>query len=164
MAWTRTKTTRGDPRPFTIEERALIKGGQASFQFFLMYVYPRSFAGKKFRMADALHHEFSLGQIHFVWAKMVEENSRVCVLAPRAHLKSTVLNHGFAFWKLFRANQDVDGIVMSFKDTLAQEHTSKLKKAIMANDLCRFWVDNKTTAESVVDFTCGFGDGNPPHE
>jgi len=145
------------PTPFSKKDMAVITAAQASFQFFLAYVYPRSFDGKKFRMADKQYHEFSLGKAHFVWAKIVEENPRVCILAPRAHLKSTIINHAFSFWKLFRANQNVDGIVMSYKDTLAQEHVIKIKEAIVNNPYCRFWVDNKPRAESVVDFKISFG-------
>lgn len=147
------------PQPFTAEELAVIRGAQASFQFFLMHVFPRSFDGKRFRMADRKYHSFELGEIHYIWAKIAQENPRVCILAPRAHLKSTILNHAFSFWKLFRANQNVDGIVMSFKDTLAQEHTTKIKEFILANPYCRMWVDRKKSAESVVDFDCTFGEG-----
>ena len=147
------------PEPFTAEELAIIRGAQASFAFFLMHVFPKSFEGKRFRMADRKYHGFELGEIHYIWARIAQENSRVCVLAPRAHLKSTVLNHAFSFWKLFRANQDIDGIVMSYKDTLAQEHTTKIKEFIKANSYCRFWEDRKKSAESVVDFDCSFGEG-----
>lgn len=147
------------PQPFSSEELATIRGAQASFQFFLMHVFPKSFSGKKFRLADRRYHEFELGEIHYIWAKIAQENARVCILAPRAHLKSTILNHAFSFWKLFRANQDVDGIVMSFKDTLAQEHTTKIKGFIKTNPYCRMWVDLKKSAESVVDFSCTFGEG-----
>lgn len=148
-----------EPEPFNAEELAIIRGAQASFQFFLMHVFPQSFIGKRFRLADRAYHPFELGEIHYVWAHIAQTNARVCILAPRAHLKSTILNHAFSFWKLFRASQNIDGIVMSFKDTLAQEHTTKIKEFIVANPYCRMWKDKKKSAESVVDFDCTFGEG-----
>lgn len=148
------------PEPFTAEELAIIRGAQASFQFFLVHVFPQSFSGRRFRMADGKYHPFELGEIHYIWAHIAQNNPRVCILAPRAHLKSTILNHAFSFWKLFRSSQNIDGIVMSFKDTLAQEHTTKIKEFIVANPYCRMWHDRKKSAESVVDFDCTFGDGN----
>lgn len=159
--WTRKRTSKGPPpEPFSLEEQAIVQAAQASFQFFLQQVYPCSFEGRTWRMADKQMHPFSLGYTHYVWAKMVEEHPRVCILAPRAHLKSTVLNHAFAFWKLFSANQNVDGIVMSYKDQLAAEHTTKLKECIQNNRFCRMWVDRKPMAESVVDFDITFGLGH----
>jgi hypothetical protein len=155
----RTSQPQAPVEPFSAEELATIRAAQASFPFFLMHVFPKSFAGRKFRLADRKYHQFELGAIHYTWAMIAQEHPRVCILAPRGHLKSTVLNHAFSFWKLFRAWQDVDGIVMSFKDTLAQEHTTKIKKFISANPYCRMWTDNKKAAESVVDFDCTFGDG-----
>src|ERR1035437_390749 len=157
MAW--TKKTNEAPEPFSEEEIAIIEAAQASFQFFLMYVFPMSFEGQKFPMADGQKHPFSLGFVHYQWAKIVEDPPRVCILAPRAHLKSTVMNHALSFWKMFSAGRDIDIIVMSYKDKLAAEHTGKIKKFILDNKLCRFWHDNKAAAESIVDFQISFNDG-----
>ncbi len=158
--WTRKRTSKeAPPEPFTRHELAVIMAAQSSFQVFLQQVYPLSFEGKKFRMADKKYHPFSLGAAHYVWARLVEEHPRVCILAPRAHLKSTVLNHAFAFWKLFSAKENVDGVIMSYKDSLAQEHTTKLKEVIQNNRYCRFWIDRKPMAESVVDYDISFGQG-----
>jgi hypothetical protein len=155
-----TTRARGPIEPFTVRERAVIRAGQASFQFFLMHIYPLSFEKRMWKMADGQKHAFSLGYIHYLWAKIVEENPRACVLAPRMHLKSTVLNHAFIFWKLFGANEDHDAIVISYKDELASDHVEKIKKAIDANAFCRFWKDNKPLAESIVDYDISFDDGH----
>lgn len=159
-----TRTINGEePEPFTEEEWAKIRLAQASFQFFLTYIYPESFGDEKFEDEDGKMVPFRLGRLHYVWASMVEQHSRVCILAPRAHLKSTVLNRGFAFWKLFQARAFCDGVVVSFNDPLAKEHTTKLKEAIDNNPYCRFWKDHSPTAKSVVDYTVGFGDGETWH-
>jgi hypothetical protein len=157
---TRSSSTTRTSEPFTPREWAVIRAAQASFPFFLMNVFSESFAGRKFRMADGRMHEFSLGRVHYVWADIAQRHPRVCILAPRAHLKSTVLNHAFSFWKLFRAAEDVDGLVISFKEQLAAEHVEKIKSLIDANPYCRFWRDRKPLAESVLDYEVSFGDGH----
>lgn len=151
-----------DPRPFTAEERAKIRLAQRSFAFFLHYIYPESFGGQlfPFGVRDELK-PFTLSRIHFVWASIVEQHTRVCILAPRAHLKSTVVNHAFLMWRMFAFGArghggKYDAIVMSYNDPLASKHTSDLKECIRENPYCRFWVDRNPMAKSIVDFDCRF--------
>lgn len=145
--------------PFTAKELAIIELAKKNFSFFLQQVYSLSFEGQYFEMADGEQHPFSLGTIHYVWAQMVELNPRICILAPRMHLKSTIMNHAFSFWQLFKASgKKKEGIVVSYNEDLAREHTGKIKEYIRFNPFCRYWIDNKPTSESVVDFQVRFND------
>jgi hypothetical protein len=158
---TRAADAAQDLRPFSATELAKIRLAQASFQFFLMYIYPESFRGELFPIGpkDELR-EFALSKIHYVWASIVERHQRVCILAPRAHLKSTVINHAFLFWRMFSfglSGGTYDAVEISYNDTLARKHTELLKDAIRRNPYCRFWIDNNPAAKSVVDYTVRFG-------
>jgi len=146
-------------RPFSPEERQVIKRAQKDLLFFLEQVFSRSFDGETFRMADGKKHPFALGQLHRNWARLVQKHNRLCVMAPRMHLKSTILNHAFAFWQLFKADGNVDGIIFSFTDQLAREHVALLKRLIVANPFCRAWVDRKPRSEGMISFVVDFGQG-----
>jgi len=143
--------------PFTPEEQAIIHVARLSYWHFLTMVYPRSFDDQTYYMADRTWQPFKLYSIHHEWATMVENNLRVCIIAPRSHLKSTAVGRAFAFWQLFRGaygeEQDVDGVYFSYKDNLAREHTEAIKRYIQKNPFTRHWIDNKPTSESLVDFT-----------
>lgn len=91
--------TRIDPyvEPFTDAERAVVLRAQLSFSCFLEDVFARSYDGLSFRMSDRRQLPFSLGDVHHSWALLAQTYNRVCVLAPRMHLKSTILNHAFVF-------------------------------------------------------------------
>lgn len=146
--------------PFTREELKQIDFARASFWYFLSVIYPRSFDDETFFMADEKWHPFRLYALHEEWADYVEHNVRICIIAPRAHLKSTVVGRGFSFWQIFRGayglDADVDGVYFSYKDNLAREHTEAVKKFIERNPYTRYWVDNKPTSDSMVDFTVTF--------
>lgn len=154
--------TKSDPiEPFTVREKVIIQAAKESFAFFIQQVFPKSFEGDLFEMADyeetGEKHPFSLGEIHYYWAKIVQENPRVCILAPRMHLKSTILNHAFCMWQMFKATgRRKQGIVVSYNDDLARNHTKTIKELIRLNPFTRFWVDNKPTSESVVDYDVKF--------
>jgi len=40
-------------------------------------------------------------------------------MAPRLHLKSTVLGHGYLFWRFFREGGDVDALYIAYKRPLS---------------------------------------------
>lgn len=147
--------------PLTEEEWAVVQGQTKSFWHFLTRMYPMSFAEEKYRMSDGRWHRFHLGSLHRYWAGAAQQYARLTVLAPRGHLKSTVLGRGFSFWMGARKQEDVDGVYFSYKDNLARDHTKALKNYIKDNPYCRYWVDNKPTSDSLIDFTCSWG---PPLE
>lgn len=146
--------------PFTDEEKSHIRLAMESYSYFLENIYPASFPEETYFMADRTWQPFQIYDLHRTWSAFIGYNVRVCIIAPRSHLKSTVVGRGFSFWQLFRGAQgnmtDVDGVYFSYKDNLAREHTEAIKALIMENPYCRFWEDNKTTSESLVDFTCTF--------
>ena len=157
-------TARGSSlRPFSDEEWAAWYAAQESFWEFLTRVYPLSFLDERYLMADRKWRPFSLSDLHRKWAMMAQAASRVCILAPRSHLKSTVLGRGFLFWQGFKSKMDFDAVYFSYKDTLAREHTMELKKYILRNAYCRFWIDNKPTSDSIVDFTVRWSEDDPGH-
>lgn len=131
--------------------------GMMSFTSFLDGVFPASFAGQTFPMADGTRHSFELSDIHFMWGEVISKKVRACLIAPRMHLKSTICNHAFSLWQGFKAKAFVDGMVFSYTQDLAEDHTEILKRDIKNNTYCRFWVDNNPAAKSRVDFTVSFG-------
>lgn len=145
--------------PFSEAEMLVIRRAQVSFAYFLKEIYPRSFDGLTFRSADGSRHPFALGHIHYLWAHIAQIYPRICILAPRLHLKSTILNHAFCFWQLFKAGEFVDGIIFSFSQPRAWEHLAKLKRYISRNPYTRFWQDLKPRSVG-VHYRIGFGDGD----
>lgn len=152
--------------PFTDEEWAIIKAAQADFWTFLTTVYADSFEGEQFLYADGTYGPYKLGKVHRMWAMRVAGSqpdkapyNRWRIMAPRLHLKSTVLGHGYLFWRFFSEGQDVDAFYFDYKKPLAEEHVKKLKHAIEKNKFTRFWTDNNPTAISIVDFTVSFREG-----
>jgi len=145
--------------PLTEEELAVVRTAQLDFGFFLEQVFARSFDGRRFRLADGRWHAFSLGAVHRRWATLAQLYNRLCLLAPRMHLKSTILNHAFVFWHLFRGWNDVDALVFSYKDQLAKEHLAITKRLIQANPYCRLWRDRRPSSDYLINFEVDFGEG-----
>jgi hypothetical protein len=164
------------PVPLTPQELEIARRGQEDFVFFLEKVFPLSFEGQMFLQADNTHRPFALGDFHRVLARTIQEElesggrSRFSFMAPRLHLKSTVLNYGFTFWQLFRGYrtggrdwltaEDIDGLVISYKDDLAGDHIRNTKRLIEANPLTRLWKDRKPQAEAVMSYDVDFGLGH----
>lgn len=154
-------------QPFTEEELDTIKAAQRDFWTFLNTVYAASFEGEEFLHSDGTFGNFSLGRLHRTWAHTVAgisegprraPYSRWRIMAPRLHLKSTVLGRGYIFWRFFSEGQDVDAFYFDFKKPLADEHVTMLKRDILKNPYCRFWSDNNPVATSIIDFTVSFGE------
>lgn len=146
-----------NPKPFTPEELLNIQLARRSFLAFLKFIFPASFEGEEFPMADGKRHPFSLSRIHYIWGSILERKARVSIMAPRMHLKSTVCNHAFSMWQLFKAGAFIDGIIFSYTQDLAQSHVEILKRLIKQNTYCRFWADRNAQAKSVIDFEVVFG-------
>ena len=110
---------------------------------------------------DGTRRPFKFGRIHKEWAFLAQYNPRLCVLAPRAHLKSSVLAKGYAFWEMFRVSNGEfrDMLYFSFKASLASEQVEDLLRLIRANPYCRFWKDLKPYGRTTIDYLVDFGDG-----
>ena len=167
----------GPPIPsLTREELDMVRKGQESFAYFLEHVLPLSYEGQLFLRADGSHRTFSLGDFHRNLAQTIQQelasggHNHFCILAPRLHLKSTVLNHGFTFWQLFRGYrtgardlmtaEDIDGLIISYKDELATDHIRNTKRLIEANPLTRLWRDRKPQAEAIISYEVDFSLGH----
>src|SRR2546426_7604815 len=166
----------GAPERLTSEELAVIMRAQDDFVYFLHTVFPLSFEGQKFLCSDGSYSDFALGSFHIEAAALIQAGlasggrSRFCFMAPRLHLKSTVLNYAFTFWQLFRGYrtgdrdwltaEDIDGLIISYKDDLATEHIRHLKRLIEGNPLTRLWRDRKPQAESIISYEVTFGQGH----
>src|SRR3989442_3310592 len=164
------------PAPLTPREQQTVREAQDDFVTFLQHVFPLSFEGQRFLWADGTYHDFTLGDFHIQLARLIQRElegggkSRFAFMAPRLHLKSTVLNYAFAFWQLFRgyrtgerdwrSAEDIDGLVVSYKDDLATEHIRNLKRLIEANPLTRLWTDRKPQAEAIISYDVEFGQGH----
>lgn len=153
-----------NPKPFNAQEIATIKKAKDSFATFLLLVFPESFRGQKFMMADGKKHPFTLSKIHYIWADLVQNNPRICILAPRAHLKSTILTQAFGFWNIFKADKNVEGVVVSYKEDLAKKHVSMIKDFVRDNPYCRFWTDRKHVSDGVIDYDVKFAEHEKPFQ
>ena len=146
---------------FTAAENAIIVAARQYFWYFLEHVYLRSFDGQYYIDDDGVFQPFSLGSLHREWAMMAQYNPRMCVIAPRIHLKTTVLAQGFAFWQMFRVDpgQRKEIYYISYKAELASEKVEDLKRFISANPFCRFWQDLKPTATTQINYVVNYGEG-----
>ncbi|KKL89629.1 hypothetical protein LCGC14_1912760, partial [marine sediment metagenome] len=149
------------PDPFTLEENVNRHLGQAYFWWFLEEVLTRSFEGQTFTGNEGRQEPYKFSALHREWALLAQYNPRLCIQAPRAHLKTTVLGQGGPFWQMFKAgnNELVDGVYFSYKAELANEKVAALKRLIKTNPYCRYWKDLKPTAENIIDFFVDWGDG-----
>ncbi|KKN86922.1 hypothetical protein LCGC14_0264850 [marine sediment metagenome] len=149
------------PQPFTEEERLNIQLGKSFFWWFLETIFIKSFEGLTFTGHEGQREPFEFSNIHREWAVLAQFNPRMCLQAPRAHLKTTVIGQGGPFWLMFKAadNELVDGIYFSYKAELANEKVAALKRLILTNPYCRFWRDLKPTSENIIDFLVDWGDG-----
>ncbi|KKL11568.1 hypothetical protein LCGC14_2544520, partial [marine sediment metagenome] len=155
--------------PFTEEEWATIKAAQADFWTFLTTVYAASFDGELFLYSNGEFGPFVLGTVHHMWADKIGGRQHPDthgdkmgpynhwrIMAPRMHLKSTVLGRGYIFWRFFSEGMDVDAFYFDYKKPLAEEHVTILKRDIEKNSFCRFWTDQNPTATSIIDFNVSF--------
>lgn len=156
---TTSRRTTARRQPLTADELAVVRRAQLSFSYFLEAVFARSFDGQLFRRADGQLVPFELGKVHRGWAVLAQSHNRLCVLAPRLHLKSTILNHAFVFWNLFKGAGDVDALVFSYKDQLAREHLAITKRLIKVNPYTRLWRDRRASSDYLINFEVTFGDG-----
>src|SRR5439155_21102829 len=107
LAPSSSATPQGAQERLTSEELAVIMRAQDDFVYFLSTVFPLCF-GQKFLCSDGSYSDFALGSFHIEAAALTQAElasggkSRFAFMAPRLHLKSTVLNYAFTFWQLFR--------------------------------------------------------------
>ena len=176
LAPSSSATPQGAQERLTSEELAVVMKAQDDFVYFLRAVFPLSFEGQKFLCSDGSYSDFALGSFHIEVARLIQSElasggkSRFAFMAPRLHLKSTILNYAFTFWQLFRgyrtgqrdwrSAEDIDGLVVSYKDDLATEHIRNLKRLIEANPLTRLWTDRKPQAEAIISYDVKFGQGH----
>ena len=149
------------PEPFTPREKVIIEVSKAFFWFFLEHVFLKSFEGDSFEDDSGVYKEFSFGRLHMEWALLAQFNPRLCVMAPRAHLKSTVLALGYAFWQMFRVGKGriTDILYFSYKEKLATEQVQLLLRFIKVNPYTRFWHNQKPSGITTIDYLVDFGDG-----
>jgi len=55
-------------------------------------------------------------------------------------------------WLMMRAEHPTTGIIISYKEQLAEEHTKKIKGLVRNNKYFRFWIDRKHTADSIINY------------
>ena len=146
--------------PFTDEERAVLTAARRHFWYFLEHVYIRSFDGYTFTDSNGRQQPFTFSPMHREWALIMQYNPRLCLMAPRLHLKSTIVL-GFALWKMFRAegNREVECIYFSYKKELALEKVQDLLTFIQNNPYCRFWKNLKASSETQISMEVNWGDG-----
>lgn len=150
----------GGPEPFSVEEKLIIEVSREYFWFFLENIFIRSFDGFTYPVDDKTRHKFEFSAIHREWALLMQFNPRLCLMAPRAHLKSTVLK-AYAMWCMFSVEPGrlMDIMYFSFKASLAGEQVGDLLRLIRNNPYFRFWKDLKPHSEQLGHFLVSFGDG-----
>ena len=157
----RRRASHEDISEFSAEELATIAVARKHFWYFLEHVYIKSFVGQRYVDADGLYQPFIFGKIHREWAMLAQYNPRLCLMAPRLHLKTTVMSQGFAFWQMFKASpgQLLKIFYISYKAELASEKVEDLKRLIDANPYCRHWRDRKPLATTQINYDVDYGSG-----
>ncbi|MBI1741612.1 hypothetical protein HYR54_00915 [Candidatus Acetothermia bacterium] len=85
-----------------------------------------------------------------LWAERLEQHDRTVTVAPRGHLKSTLL-YAYLAWRLSRMEQrSIRALYFSAKRELAQEHLRLCKDYIEALDLPG--LEPLSDAESILRF------------
>ena len=115
--------TEGQVSDGDIGAEQFIRESQASFIYFLEFVFPYSF--KNYIEAE-----------HFYdWAIRIANNSRTATISARKHGKSTLM-YSYLIWRIFRMadlEESEDWIYMSYTEPLSRYHTSNIKKLIRYN-------------------------------
>ena len=163
---TLTRSQRRTPEeviePFSAEELAIATVARQHFWYFLEHIFIRSFDGQLYLDDEGKLQPFTFGEIHREWALLAQYNPRLCLMAPRLHLKTTVLSQAFAFWHMFRAEagQLKKILYISYKAALAEEKVEDLKRMIDSNPYCRFWRDLKPMASTQINYVVNYGTGD----
>ena len=146
--------------PFTVEEQATIEVAKVFFWFFLEHVFILSLEDETYTDENGEEQPVTFGRIHREWALMMQTNPRLVLLAPRLHLKSTLLK-AFAIWKMFRVNpnQVLEILYFVYKAQLANEHVENTLGFIRRNPYCRFWRNLKPYSITQVSYLVDWGDG-----
>ena len=147
--------------PMTPEELTTVELARQYFWYFLKFIYAKSFEGDTYLHDDGTRRAFEFSQLHLEWAMLAQVNPRLCVMAPRAHLKSTVLGKAFALWHLFRTRPGdlTDIMYFSYKAQLATEQVEQLLRLIQTNPYCRHWKNLKPSSSTQVNYLIDFGLG-----
>ena len=157
----RVPDTSQEARPFTPEERVHIEVAKEFFWYFLEHVFIKSFEGQTYLHDDGTRRKFKFGRLHKEMALLMQMNPRTCILAPRAHLKSTLIL-AFAFWHMFKVDPDdpvCSVLYLSYKSNLAIEKVEELLRMIRVNSYCRFWRDLRPYGRTQVNYLVDFGEG-----
>ena len=148
--------------PLSPEELAIVAIARQHFWFFLENVYVHSFAEMTYMNDDGQQVAYGFNDpLHREWAMVEQYNPRLCLMAPRNHLKTTVMAQGFAFWQMFRVKPGrvEDILYLSYKAQLAAEKIEDLLRMIRSNPFCRHWKDQKPQAMTQIHFHVNFGEG-----
>ena len=148
------------PEPFTVQELVTIEVAKTFFWYFLENVFIKSFEGWSYLHDNGTRQPFEFGRLHREWALLMQFNPRFCMMAARAHLKSTVAK-AYAFWQMFRVESTMvtDIFYFSYKTELADEQVEELLRLVRGNPYCRFWHDLKPYGRTVIDYLVDFGEG-----
>ena len=146
--------------PFSPEEQVIITVAKEFFWFFLQKVFLKSFEGETYIAHDGTQKPFEFSKCHIEWAILFQLNPRLCLMAPRGHLKSTIIQ-AYIMWQMFRTSPGEvrDIMYFSYKAELAVEQVEKLLRFIRDNPYCRFWRDMKPQSTTMLDYMIDFGEG-----
>lgn len=114
------------------------------FKHYLEYVDPLSYTFSNY--TEPTHW------IRYGWADNFQYNKKTGTLAPRGHLKSTIM-HAFLRWKCFRAvHRSEKWLYVSFKQSMAAMHVADIKREMQNNPVYKDlkWLSD---AESIVKCT-----------
>ena len=113
------------------------------FKDFIMNIFAQSFPGYDF---DTWHIEHLCDSVQNAY----DTGRHLCIVAPRYHLKSTVVGHGTTLWRICCSGLRVSDIIyMSYKDGMARYHMEVLKEEVLANPVIMRHVEDaspKSTA------------------
>jgi len=132
-------------------EAAVIRKAKKSFKFFFKTIFRTSI--------EIIDGYYVHGKHIDEWCDDLQNHKRTCRIAPRKHLKTTVLL-GYCAWKLFKVDEQSRGMVyeilyMSYSDGLAGEKVKLLKSYISCNPYFNHIVDLKPTADTILEYANG---------
>ncbi len=148
--------------PLTYEEGIDVTVSRFNFWQFLSKIFIRSFDGLTYSGSTTNSRiPFTFSDLHEEWATEVQAYPRFCLMAPRGHLKTTVIGQGYPLWLMMKAqnNEFYDIMYFSYKAELANEKVAMLKKLIRVNPYFRFWKDQKPTSDIMIDYLVDWGEG-----
>lgn len=122
---------------------------EGGFCYFIEHIFPESYPDGV--PTTEGYKPFQLNWHHKLWAMDAEKYLRLVAMAPRYHLKSTILGYAYVMWRLWKTPTHF-GLYISFREELASEHLMNIKQLIGNNKYYTNFRDRKPMSESELNY------------